>query len=134
MSYQNYKKILPRYNQIITTAEKYEEDQMAGNVIRDTKRLEKDYKTIQRIVSVGPNVRDLKPGDYIELNWGNGRYIELSDEFKKKNFSLAGLDPLARASHMNTEGVKIRYPIVKMEGVEYFLIYDDDVLFACIPE
>lgn len=128
-----YKKIVPRYNQIITTAYKFEEDQTEGGIVNIAKK-KNDYSTQQKVVAVGSTAREIKEGDWIEIDFGKGRYVEYSEAFLRKNQTLAGLDPLARASHLNTPGISIRYPIVMIDGVEHFLIYDDDILYKFEPK
>ncbi len=130
---KEYKKIVPTYNQIVTTAYKYEEDQTAVPGVVDITKKKGDYSHQQQVVSVGPTVRFVKPGDWIEIDFSNGRYIEYSEAYLRKNQSLAGLDPLARASHLNTPGISIRYPVVNENGEERFLIFDNDVLFGFEP-
>ena len=126
------KEIVPRYNQIVTTANKFTADECLENIYRIDRKKD-TYKTQQQIVSVGPNVRDLKVGDWVEIVW-NERYIEYSEEWLKKNKSLAGFDPLARASHLNYIGYSVRYPVVSVDGEERLLIYDNDMLFKFVPK
>lgn len=130
-----YKDITPRYNQIITTAKRYEDDQLTEDgVLLGTKYLKGCYAFEQEVIKVGPNVRDLKPGDIVKIDFSNGRYLEYSDSWLRKNKSLAGLDPLARANHMADDGITIRYPVVVIDGKECFMVFDDDITFSFIPE
>lgn len=82
---------------------------------------------------VGPTVRGIEVGDYVWINFYTKRYFALSDEALKKNKTLAGLDPEARASHVTTEG-KINYPTISVAGITRMLIYDNDVYMVGEPE
>ena len=54
--------VKPLFNNIITTADKYEEDQMAGGIIAIQKG---EIKEFQKVIAVGSSVRDVKEGDLI---------------------------------------------------------------------
>lgn len=91
------------------------------------------YCTQQQVVAVGDTVRNLKPGDMIEISWDERRLV-YSDEFKRRNFSLAGLDPLSRFSHMDSTGITVDYPVVEIDGTPHFVIWDTEVMFKFIPK
>lgn len=130
---RNYKEVLPRYNQIVTTANKYDEDQKFANGTYDINRRKGMYCTQQQVVAVGDTVRYLKPGDWIEICWDERR-LQYSDEYKRKNMSLAGLDPLSRFSNMASTGITVDYPVVEINGKPHFVIWDTEVLFKFIPQ
>ena len=130
---KNYKEIKPRYNQIVTTANVYDEDQKFANGTLDINRRKGMYCTQQQVVAVGDTVRNLKAGDWIEISWDERR-LRYSDEFKRKNFSLAGLDPLSRYYHMDSTGITVEYPMVLIDGKPHFIIWDTEVLFNFIPK
>lgn len=129
MNQLSYSKITPRFNQVLTTAWKFSEDQRTGLII-DIKKKQNDYSNQQRIVAVGPTVRDLKVGDLVEINFLKSRYVEFTQEYLRNHASLAQFDELATASHMNDDGIIIHYPIIVIGGVEHFLIYDNDIPFS----
>lgn len=130
---RNYKEVLPRYNQIVTTADVYEKDVTFANGMVDLDRTKGRYKTQQKVVAVGDTVRNLNPGDMIEISWDERR-IRYSDEFKRRNLSLAGLDPLSRFSHMDSTGMNVEYPVVEIDGTPHFVIWDTEVLYRFIPQ
>ena len=62
------KKIKPLFNNLITTAEKFEKDMIDGNIIMAKKG---DLKTWQRVIAVGSCVRDIEVGDMVMVNMEN---------------------------------------------------------------
>jgi hypothetical protein len=61
-------KIKPPFTTVITTLNVYEEDLIIDGVVRVPKGSLKLYQTV---VAVGPNVRDVKEGDFVLLNLQN---------------------------------------------------------------
>ena len=62
------KKIKPLFNNLVTTAEKFEKDMIDGNIIMAKKG---DLKTWQRVIAVGSCVRDIEIGDMVMVNMEN---------------------------------------------------------------
>lgn len=127
-----YANVCPRFNQILTTANVFDEDQKTESGVIDFSRRKGMYNTQQVVVAVGSAVRELQPGDLIEIVWGENR-ITYSEAWLMKNRSLAGLDPLSRWSHMDSTGITINYPVVEVDGVKHFLIFDNEVLLKFEP-
>lgn len=115
------------------TANKYDEDQKFANGTIDPNRKKGMYCTQQQVVAVGDTVRNLAPGDWIEISWDERR-LRYSEEFKRKNFSLAGLDPLSRFYHMDSTGITVEYPVVEIDGKPHFIIWDTEVMLKMIPQ
>lgn len=63
----NIKKVRPMFTKILTTMDRYEEDQKTGALI-DTKKQAGAVKEIQRVVAVGSNSAGLHPGDLVVVN------------------------------------------------------------------
>lgn len=61
------KKIKPLFNNIITTAEKYEEDIISNGLI-ETNKNKGDLKMYQKVIAVGSTVRDIEVGDTVMIN------------------------------------------------------------------
>lgn len=59
------KKIKPMFTGIVTTANRFEEDEYQGGLLRAKKG---DLKTWQTVVSVGDAVRGVNVGDKVEIN------------------------------------------------------------------
>ena len=61
------KKIKPLFTSIITTMDKYEQDQVVNGII-DTTRSQGTIKEYQTVLAVGSSVRDIKEGDLVSIN------------------------------------------------------------------
>lgn len=130
-----FKNIKPLGNQIVTEAVRYDSKKKtdAGLILPAGFGVLGEIKHIQKVVQVGPTVRGIVPGDYVWIDFFKQRYFTPSEESLKKNQSLAGLDPEARASHVNIDG-KIDYPTIMVAGEVRMLIYDNDVYMVGEPE
>jgi len=61
------KKIKPMFNNIVTTADKYEDDYRTGGII-DPSKSRGSLKEYQTVVAVGNMVKDIKPGDTVMID------------------------------------------------------------------
>ncbi len=118
------KKIIPTWNGIVTTAERYMVDATTvGGILIPDKRADA-YRDYQRVVEVGPNVRGIEKGDLVHI---------MFDRFKVRTYkenSLKNDDPSMQ--HM-TKSDKYEIPCVILDDEEYFFIHDNDVDYI-IPE
>ena len=110
------KEIRPVYTRIITTANRYEETQMNGNLI-DVNKLEGRYKEYQTVVKVGSSVREVKEGDIILID--PSRYM-------KRKFS----DNSLREDFVENPIVEINIPTVTMNDEDYFMIDQGDIAYV----
>ena len=65
------KKIKPLNDSILTTADKIDVQEMTirrGSTILDPNKTANIHALIQRVVAVGPMVRDIKVGDLVKIN------------------------------------------------------------------
>ena len=62
------KKIKPMFTSIVTSAEKFSEDQYDGSLIVAKKG---DMKTYQKVIAIGSMVRDINIGDTVMINVHN---------------------------------------------------------------
>lgn len=114
------KDIQPLNTQILTTAERYTEDGLAQNgLILDVKKTAGSYKLYQTVLSVGPMVRQLKPGDVIAIN--PIQYIK--PEHPEDEDSVRGVVKVR-----NTY-TKIELPILMVDGEERMLLQERDADF-----
>ena len=105
------RKIKPTTNHIVTTMDKYEEDD--SKLVLDVKELAGVVKDIQKVVAIGPLDRDVKVGDYVRIC--PDRYIKV-----KHNLS----DDLMEDKEME---IKINFPVVDLEDGKYLFLFDSDV-------
>lgn len=55
------------FNQIVTTAQEYKEDELSGSLI-DVNKQKGTIKEYQRIIAIGDSVRGMKVGDLVMIN------------------------------------------------------------------
>jgi hypothetical protein len=110
------KDIRPVYTRLITTANKYEETQMNGNLI-DVNKMEGRYKEYQTVVRVGSAVREVKEGDVVLID--PSRYM-------KRKFS----DNSLREDFVENPIVEINVPTVTMNDEDYFMIEERDIAYV----
>ena len=104
------RKIRPTVNHIVTTMDRYEDaDEKLSVDIKESLGVVKD---IQKVVAVGPLVRDIKVGDYVRI---------CPDRYIKVKHSLA--------EELNDKEmqVSINFPIVDLEDGRYLFLYESDV-------
>lgn len=110
----NIKKIRPMANYMLVTKEEYDGETAENGFIIPKGNL-KEY---QKVVAVGPMVRSVQVGDLVCVN--PKRYAV----YKYKGDSLKG-----DMEHMQ-KVVSYNFNVVKMDGVDYLLITDQDVDFV----
>lgn len=113
-------KIVPIYNAIVTTADRYTKEESKENGIYLLDQAEGKIKIKQTIISVGSTAcKDLKVGDVVVLS--PRQYIR--KEQKPKAFQP---DP-SRQEMESTYYVE--WPVEESEGKEVLFIYDSDVKY-----
>jgi len=108
------KKIKPLFTKIVTTMDKYEEDELLGTSIIDSSKTQGTMKDIQKVVSVGSSVRDIKEGDYVKIN--PLRYAV------RKNVPNS-----VRNDLMENKIIGFDIPQVEINGVIHLLVEDRDI-------
>ena len=112
-------KIKPLYNYILTTGDKYEDDEYENGIITASKG---DLKLYQKVLEVGTTVRDIKVGDMIMFSPQN--YAQMKYD---KNSIQNDLD--------NNKVIKWHLPWVtvydeKDNPKEYLMLNERDVLYV----
>lgn len=110
-------KVKPLFNNIITTADKYEEDQMAGGIIAIQKG---EIKEFQKVIAVGSSVRDVKEGDLIKLRFD--RF------FVKKHKQGSMIDGVIQDNPV----VNVSVPAVFINNQQCLMINDVDVEYIVL--
>ena len=110
------KDIRPVFTRLITTADRYNENQMNGTLI-DVNKMEGRYKEYQKVVRVGSAVREVKEGDIILID--PSRYM-------KRKFS----DNSLREDFVENPIVEINIPTVTMNDEDYFMIEERDIAYV----
>jgi co-chaperonin GroES (HSP10) len=111
----NVKKVRPMFNNIVTTADKYEEDQMAGGLIVVPAGNIKEY---QKVVAVGGSVRDIKEGDLVKVKF---------DRYMKMRHKKGSLQDGVIAD--NT-AIEVVLPMILINNIEHLSLNDIDVEYV----
>ena len=127
------KEIQVRNNAIITTAERYPKSDIV-KVQNDIKRgklvtLEEHnnlHKLVQRVVNIGPNVRDIQVGDWVFLN--PLYYLDRSVT-EQQNSIQADIGEKHMKEHY---GPKYTFPTIELNGVEHLMLFDRDVEYIIL--
>lgn len=114
------KSIKPLYTGIITTANKYTQDNASG-IILDSNKLAGSIKEYQTVLEVGSSVREVKVGDTVLINFQN--YL-----VKDKN------RPENDANSLRTEFMKQSYhlelPVMNVNDQEVLTLQERDIAFV----
>lgn len=108
------KKITPTFNHILTTKHVYEKDVVENGVIKDTAGTVKRY---QKVVAVGPMVKNCKEGDMVMID--PIRYG------KMKHRSGAVADGVVE----DDPKVEYNIPVIVIDNEEFMYIADNDIQF-----
>lgn len=114
------KDIQPLNSQILTTANKYEAEtkmEMQGRILKP-KEMPGEYKHFQTILAVGPQVRQVKPGDVIEID--PTAYIVY--EHPEDENSIRGIVKVRNVGH-------VELPIIEIDGEERCLLQERDARY-----
>ena len=163
----NLKKIQVRNNSIITTAERLnveehielEHDKVTGILFKNMSEANNAHKLVQRVVNVGPMVKDIKEGDWVSLDGAKGQIIEgqvptVKADTNSGNFGKLmkwvvinplnylnrqlieqknGLDADINEKHMKeVYGPDYEFPTIILDGVEHLMLYDRDVEYIIL--
>lgn len=113
------KKIKPLFTSIVTTGDRYTEDMYDGGIIEAKKG---DLKTYQRVLAIGPSVRDIAVGDLVMIN--------------VLNYAVRQYDPNSVKNDLGmNKTIEYRFNWVVMDDEEgnpqdCLLLNDRDILFA----
>lgn len=130
----NIKKIQVRNNAILTTADRYnveahlelEHDKATNIMYKSMKEANNLPKLIQRVVSVGPMVRDIKEGDIVQINplyYVDRKLIEQKDSIKAD---------INEAHMKEVYGPEYSFPTIILDGKEHLLLFDRDVEYIIL--
>ena len=113
----NIKKVRPLFTKIVTTCERYEEDQKTG-VLIDTRKQAGAVKEYQTVVAVGSNPAGIKVGDVVMIN--PMRYAVMKHENGSIKDGVIKDNPV----------VGYQLPVIELNGVPHLLLETADVEFV----
>lgn len=106
------KKIRPLFNNIVTTARRYEEDVRSGGLVVIPKG---ELMEFQEVVAAGDSARGVKPGDLVKIKL---------DRYMVKRHRPGSI---AEGVVEDNPVVEVRLPRVLVDGVEHLALCDQDV-------
>ncbi len=123
------KKIQVRNNSIITTADTFNDTELfldSKSKLLSAMKTNKTHKLVQKVLNVGPMVRDIKEGDIVFLN----PLHYLKREIVEQKNSL-GAD--INEKHMKeTYGPEYEFPTLILDGKEVLMLFDRDVEYIIL--
>lgn len=113
----NIKKIRPMFTKILTTMDRYDEDQTEGMLV-NVNKLAGAVKEYQKVLAVGSNSAGIKEGDMVMIN--PARYAVM----KHKEGSLK--------DGVITDNPVVGYnlPVLEVDGKECMLLETNDISFV----
>ncbi len=109
------KKLRPIYNQILTTMERYAEDQYENGIALKLKGSIREY---QKVLAIGNSVRNVEVGDVIVVN--PTRYMRTEHRDGRKDENNIIRDDMQ---------IKYNFHTVEVDGKDCLLLFDSDVDF-----
>lgn len=117
------KKIKPLNDSILTTADKIDVQEMTirrGSTILDPNKTANIHALIQRVVAVGPMVRDIKVGDLVKIN--NIDYIIVEHPEDR--------DSLREIVRVRNTYTKYQFPVIQEGEEERLMLKSRDIEYV----
>lgn len=114
----NIKKVRPLFTKIVTTLNRYEEDQTTNSGLIVAKRQAGSVKEYQRAVAVGSNPAGIKVGDIVMVN--PARYAVMKHEKGSLKDGVIEDNPV----------LGYNLPIIELDGVPHLLLETSDIDFV----
>lgn len=111
------KKIKPMFTTIVTTANKYTQDELVNGVINPNAQKD-SLKSYQTVVAVGDSVRSIKVGDVVEID--PIRYAVMKHREGSLKDGVITDNPI----------IGFNFKTVILDGVMHLLIEDRDVKYV----
>lgn len=113
----NIKKIRPMFNQVITTMDKYSDDEMKTGSIIDVSKVNNPIKEYQKVVAVGPMVRNIEVGDIVMIN--PKRYEKVLHKEGSLKDGVIADNPV----------VSYNFNVIELDHTPFLLLLDQDIDF-----
>ena len=110
----NIKKVKPMFNAIITTLNRYEDDDSSDTLIKNTSGSLKEYQTV---VAVGGSVRDIKVGDVVQID--PSRYAQKQHREDSLKNGIVSDNPV----------MSYNFKTILIDGEQCLLLYDSDISY-----
>lgn len=106
---------------IVTTANKYDADEVVNGVSVPTKGL---YKEFQDVLAVGPSVKDVKVGEKVKIDFARYKRMTHEQVQKSREERFSELDTTDKST------VVYAVPTEVVDGEEVFLLRETDVTYV----
>ena len=113
----NIKKIRPMFNQVITTMDKYSDDEMKTGSIIDVNKVNNPIKEYQKVVAVGPMVKNIEVGDIVMIN--PKRYGKVRHKEGSLKDGIITDNPV----------VSYNFNVIELNHTPFLLLLDQDIDF-----
>lgn len=113
----NIKKIRPMFNQVITTMDKYSDDEMKTGSIIDVSKVNNPIKEYQKVVAVGPMVKNIEVGDIVMIN--PKRYGKVCHKEGSLKDGIITDNPV----------VSYNFNVIELNHTPFLLLLDQDIDF-----
>ena len=113
----NIKKIRPMFNQVITTMDKYSDDEMKTGSIIDVSKVNNPIKEYQKVVAVGPMVKNIEVGDIVMIN--PKRYGKVRHKEGSLKDGIITDNPV----------VSYNFNVIELNHTPFLLLLDHDIDF-----
>lgn len=114
------KSLKPLYTGIITTTNKYTQDDTSG-VILDSRKLAGSIKEYQTVIAVGSSVREIKAGDTVLINFQN--YL-VKDKNRPEN------DVNSLRTEFMQQTYHLELPVMEVNDQEVLTLQERDIAFV----
>lgn len=105
------------FTQVVTTADEYTEDELNGSII-DVSKTKGSIKEYQKVIAVGPSVKNIAVGDLVMIN--PIRYAVKKHQAGSLKDGVVTDNPV----------VKYNIPIIELDHVPHLLLQDTDISFV----
>lgn len=114
----NIKKVRPLFTKIVTTMDRYTEDQITKGGLLVAKKQNGTVKEYQKVVAVGSNPAGIKEGDMVMIN--PSRYAVMKHNKGSLQDGVIKDNPV----------VGYNLPVIELNGVEHLLLETQDIEFV----
>lgn len=111
------KKIKPMFTALVTTMDKYEEDQTTSSGLIDVTKREGSLKEYQKVITIGDSVRGIKEGDLVCIN--PQRFGVKQHQAGSLKDGIIGDNPI----------IKYNFDTIEINGEQCLLLQDRDIDF-----
>lgn len=114
----NIKKIRPMFNQVICTMDIYGDEEIKSQDIIDYKKVQNPIKEYQKVVAVGPMVKNIAVGDLVMVN--PKRYSKMKHQEGSLKDGVIGDNMV----------VEYKFNVIELDHMKYLLLTDQDIDFV----